>query len=340
MLPREASHEPKGITPLRQVSADTPEHPLIIPQPVHARFTGGRFPLSRTTSILIGQSASAKDARAAAVIAEWIECKAGFRPRIERVLTAEQRSLRGRIVVGETSLNPASEKLARQARIEQDIREMGAEGYVVRVTRDEALVSGFDSDGTFWGAQTLAQMIQGDSVGGWWIAGGTVKDRPAMPFRSVHLLTTRDALQFQSKLIRDILSPFKINYVILQMDKYDWQSHPEITDPNNHISPRDMGNHQHRAGLQHHHIPLVMSLGYGWIFRGGNHLDIAEDPQHPFLRPLNENSYKLMFDCSAGVPCSSRGTHIGHDEFDISGVPTYEVPEAGKTELYYRDTQR
>ena len=116
MLAREAGQEPKGIAPLKQISADTPEHPLIIPQPVQARFTGGRFPLSGATTVLIGQSANAKDARAAEVIAEWIERKAGFRPRIERVLTAEQRSLKGRIVVGETSLNPASGKLARQAR--------------------------------------------------------------------------------------------------------------------------------------------------------------------------------------------------------------------------------
>lgn len=348
MLPREAGQEPKGIAPLKQISADTPEHPLILPQPVQARFTGGRFPLSGATTVLIGQSANAKDARAAEVIAEWIERKAGFRPRIERVLTAEQRSLKGRIVVGETSLNPASGKLARQARIEQDIREMGAEGYVVRVTRDEALVSGFDSDGTFWGAQTLAQMIQGDGVGGWWIAGGTVKDRPAMPFRSVHLLTTRDALQFQSKLIRDILSPFKINYVILQMDKYDWQSHPEITDPNNHISPQDMKK-LISTGRDYNitYIPLVMSLGHmEWIFRGGNHLDIAEDPQHPYAYcPLNENSYKLMFDLfdEAYALFGKPGYfHIGHDEFDMIGeFPTHEeCRKLGKTELYYRDTQK
>lgn len=346
--PLPGGDEPGGIAPLSQIAEEPSEHPLIIPEPAQARFTRARFALTPETRILVGQSADARDMRAAQVLVEWIERKAGFRPAIERVLHAGDRRVGGAVILGETNVNPASARAAREARLEEDLRRLGAEGYVVRVTHDQALVAGFDRDGTFWGAQTLAQMIQGGGAGQWWIAGGTIKDRPAMPFRSVHLLTARDAHEFQGKLIRDILSPFKINYVILQMDKYDWQSHPEITDPNNHIGPEDL-RRLIRIGRDHNitYIPLVMSLGHmEWIFRAGHHLDIAEDPKHPYAYcPLNEKSYSLMYDLfdEAYALFGRPGYfHIGHDEFDMVGeFPTHEeCRKLGKVELYYRDTQR
>lgn len=337
---------PTGVQPLKQVPAEAPGKPLIIPEPVHARFTGGRFALNANTTIVIGQQATSDDRRAAEVLAEWISTRTGIEARLTRSLGAPA-NLRNVILLGEPDLNPLAADALKGGRQRVTADDPGPEGYRILVNKDLAVASGSDRDGTFWAAQTLAQMMETDGKS-WWIATGSVMDRPAMPFRSAHLLTAKDALEFQSKLIRNILSPFKINHVILQMDKYAWESHPEIVDESNNISSADLRK-LIEVGRQYNitYIPLVMSLGHmEWIFRGGHHLDIAEDPNHPYAYcPLNEKSYELMYDLfDEAYELFGRPEifHIGHDEFDMIGeFPTHEeCRKLGKVELYYRDTQK
>lgn len=335
-----------GAQPLK-AAADEAEPPLIIPQPVSARFTEERFPLTRRTAIVLGDNATRADARAGEVLADWIEKKCGFRPKIERAGTgASLASTRNRVVVGEPGLNPLAKALLEKSGDTMSASVPGPEGYVIRVAGDTAVATGSDQLGTFWAAQTLAQMIQEDGEGHFWLTGGVVKDRPAMAFRSVHLPTAKDTLEFQTKLIKEILSPFKVNYVILQMNKYDWQSHPEVVDPADHVSREDLQKLIALAkDYQITYIPLVPSLGHmKWIFRGGANLDIAEDPKHPYAYcPLNPKSYKLiedLFDEAYDLFGRPGYFHIGHDEFDMVGeFPTHtECKKLGKVELYYRDT--
>jgi hypothetical protein len=119
-----------------------------------------------------------------------------------------------------------------------------------------------------------------------------------MAFRGVHLLAGKDTLEVQSRLIKEILSPFKINHVILQMNRYDWQSHPEVVDPDNRVSGEDLRK-LFSLAKEHHitYIPLVPSLGHmEWIFRQGNNLDIAEDPKTIRILPFYPRSYVLIED--------------------------------------------
>lgn len=342
---------PLGVIPLKPAKLDESETPLILPEPAAIKFTKSRFVLKPETRIVIGERATHLDSRAAEVMADWIKEKCGFRPIIERSGTYPNPSAanaKGKIVIGETKLNPLAAAALKKSGDTVSISNPGPEGYVVRVTSDWAAVVGSDMLGTFWGAQTLAQMIQSDGEGHWWLAGGIIRDKPAMKFRSVHLLTARDTLEFQSKLIKEILSPFKINYVILQMDKFNWESHPEVTDKSNCVSADDLRK-LIALGKDYHitYIPLVMSLGHmEWIFHNGANLDIAEDIKHPYAYcPLNEKSYKLMedlFDEAYEVFGRPSYFHIGHDEFDMEGdFPIHpECKRLGKVELYYRDTLR
>jgi N-acetyl-beta-hexosaminidase len=143
-------------------------------------------------------------------------------------------------VVGEPGLNPLAKALFAMSGDTVNAQEPGPEGYVIRVTDSTVVIAGSDRIGTFWAAQTLAQMIRGDGNGRFHIAGGVIKDRPVMAFRGVLLHAAKDTLDFQTKLIKEILSPFKINYVILQMDMYEWQSHPEVVHPTDHVSREDI----------------------------------------------------------------------------------------------------
>ena len=337
-----------GIAPLKQAPPEQKERPLIIPEPVYARFSAqSRFHITPATPIVIGQRADRMDARAAEVFADWVERRAGFRPPIRRALHPAD-SVPGSILIGEPALNPAVRESLRRLGEKVDAGTPGPEGYVIRVTQSQAIAAGSDRLGTFWAAQSLAQMLQVSPDGRVWLPGAIVRDRPAMAFRSVHLLTAKDTLQFQTRLIRDVLSPFKIRYVILQMDKFGWQSHPEVRDPDNHVTAGDLRKLIAFAKDYHiTYIPLVMSLGHmEWIFRNGANMDIVEDPAHPFAYcPLNERSYELMqdlFDEAFEVFGRPSLFHIGHDEFDMIGeFPAHEeCRKLGKVELYYRDTLR
>ncbi len=338
----------QGTVTLRQAPPEQRARPLIIPEPVYSRFfPASRFEVTPQTPVLIGQRADATDARAAEVFADWVERRAGFRPPIRRVLHPEEVKP-GSILIGEPSLNEAAGRALRRFRERVTPDEPGPEGYVIRVTQNEVVAAGSDRLGTFWAAQSLAQLLSVSPDGRVFLPGCIVRDRPAMPFRSVHLLTASDTLEFQTRLIRNVLSPFKIRYVILQMDKFGWESHPEIRDPDNHVSADDLRKLIAFAKDYHiTYIPLVMSLGHmEWIFRDGANMDIVEDPNHPFAYcPLNERSYALMqdlFDEAFEVFGRPSLFHIGHDEFDMRGEFPYheECREVGKVELYYRDTLR
>jgi hypothetical protein len=337
-----------GALPLKAAAIEA-EPPLIIPQPVYARYTGEQFPLNRRTAIVLGDNATRTDARAGEVLADWIEKKCGFRPKIERVSAGiSPANWRDRIIVGEPGLNPRAKALLEKSGDTVNASIPGPEGYVIRITGDTVVAAGSDQLGTFWAAQTLGQMIRGDSEGHFHFHGGLIKDRPAMAFRGVHLLAVKDTLEVQSRLIKEILSPFKINHVILQMNRYDWQSHPEVVDPDNRVSGEDLRK-LFSLAKEHHitYIPLVPSLGHmEWIFRQGNNLDIAEDPKRPFAYcPLHPRSYVLIEDLiDEAYDLFGRPPyfHIGHDEFDMVGeFPTHpECRKLGKVDLYYRDTLR
>ena len=348
LVPRPGAGEATGVIPIKQAAIDEGATPLIIPQPLSARFTRGKFPLDSKTRIVIGEHATQTDAQAAQVLAEWISERAGLTPPIVRETDPAGRAGEGRILVGEPWLNAQAAAALEKSKDTVTRETPGKEGYVVRVTPDVAIASGCDQTGTFWAAQTLAQLIQTDGQNNYWLAGGVVTDKPAMEFRSVHLLTSRDTLEFQTRLIKTILSPFKINYVILQLDKYQWESHPEISDPDNHCTAEDIRKLVALAKQYHiTYIPLVPSLGHmEFIFRDPKNKAFAEDPNHPYAYcPLDERSYKLTYDLfNEAYDLFGRPGyfHIGHDEYDMLGkFPTHpECKKLGKVELYYRDTKR
>lgn len=343
--PRTRADQTPGVSALKQIAQAQPEYPIIIPQPKHLKMSKASFALTPATKIVIPESAAGLAVRAAEILADWVKEKTGFRLAVQRGLPA---NLKGCIVVAQAGQAAAIAPILAGHGERISAGYPGKEGYVIAVDAKTAVVAGCDEAGVLWGAQTLAQMIRRTGGGVSEIAGAVARDRPTLAFRSVHLLTAKDTYAFQTKLIRTVLSPMKINYVILQMDKYDWQSHPEITDPDNHVSAPDIKKlvaYARSYGITY--VPLVMSLGHmEWIFRGGHHLDIAEDPAKPYAYcPLNPKSYELMYDLfdEAYELFGRPGLfHIGHDEFDMIGqFPAHEqCMKLGKEELYFRDTLR
>lgn len=107
-------------------------------------------------------------------------------------------------------------------------KDVPSEGYRLRVSEDEILVTASDTRGFVMGAETLIKLI-GDSE----VPMVTVEDSPYMPFRGVHLMVpSKEQLTFAKRLIKYVISPLGYNTVILELAGLGmrFDSHPEIAE--------------------------------------------------------------------------------------------------------------
>ena len=319
--PIKSSGKPKGAQQIKQVPSDQPANPVIIPEPRYAKFLGGEFIITPKTRIVIGKS----DRRPAEEINEEIERVAGFTlPIVESVADVKDC-----VFVGERFL-PGMRK----------------EGYVLVVGSDRILISGKDKLGTFWGAQTLRQLIRRGPTNVVSVPQVSIRDWPKFEYRGVHLLATTDALAFHGRMIEKVFSRFKINNILLQCENVEWESHPEIRRPDRAMTKADVRKLIEIAKAHHITVtPLLQSLGHlEWAFYGGNNLDIAEDSGTPYAYcPLNPKSHKFMaelIDETLELFGNPEYVNLGRDEFDMRGLfPVHEeCKRIGKEQLYIDDT--
>jgi len=233
--PAPASPGQTGARTVAQVPLPTQSVRPVIPQPREVRWRKlGPFVINARTKILIGARADAADRRAAEEINQEISRLLGYELQIERAGAEGPAS--NALVVGERSLNPLADWIAEQDRLPA---EHHPEGYILDVSPERIVISGADQVGTFWGAQTLRELIRPEGRAGV-VNAVFIRDWPEFRFRGVHLLAQKDALRFHTKLIEQVLSRFKINHIVLQTDKIDWQSHPEVRDPDNYMPKADV----------------------------------------------------------------------------------------------------
>lgn len=101
------------------------------------------------------------------------------------------------------------------------------EGYVLSITPEEVLLAGQDARGTFWGAQTLVQLLDGsESLS---LPLVTMRDWPRYPIRAVHCyLPSQEQMAFFWRFL-DFLSLYKFNTLILEIaGGMEYEKHPEI----------------------------------------------------------------------------------------------------------------
>ena len=128
------------------------------------------------------------------------------------------------------------------------------------------------------------------------------------------------------RLIRYCIARCKMNTLILEVEggvKFD--SHPEIAAPDALTKEelRDVVLYAKQHGLDV--IPQIQSLGHCnyWLFRGGQHKELAETPDKPYdYCPSNPDVYRLLFELYEELlPIfEPRYFHIGHDEMRDLGV--------------------
>jgi hexosaminidase len=196
---------------------------------------------------------------------------------------------------------------------------MKPEGYTLIVTPDNIVISANNDRGVFNGFMTLSQLLYRELDGTVTIPCVEIRDWPSLQMRAVHLFTSKFGPEELNRTLRKILTPYKINTLVLESQYINWDSHPELAHPTKGMKKAEAKQIIHMADKCNLDlIPLVQGYGHtDWMFANGENLDLAEDPSCPYtFDPTNERSYEILFDVyeEAIELFNPSILHIGHDE--------------------------
>lgn len=223
-------------------------------------------------------------------------------------------------------------------------KQLGEEGYELRVGENGVQIESPAAQGLFYGVQTLLQMIQKNSGKGQ-LREARIRDWPDTKVRAAHYDTKhhQDSKQYVKQFIRE-LAGYKMNMLIWEWeDKFLYPSHPEIGAPGA-FTMAEMQELTRYAKQYHVQIvPLVQGLGHvGFILKWPQFAHLREIPASNFeFCPLKDGSYELLLDLWKDAMEATPGSefiHIGSDE-------TYELgkcdnckkkqEELGRSGLYH-----
>lgn len=313
----------------------------VIPEPQEMTVTGSDFVLTRDTKIVVPDAAKPEDLRGAKSFAQEVKLLYGFEPKVVR--EKQSAGATSLIFVGEAS---ASKRLAAMA-AEDGVSVPGKnEGYALEVTPKRVLVLGHDRVGSFYGMQTLKQLVK-SSPKEVAIQGCSIRDWPSLPFRGALLFTGNQALPFHKKLVDRIFSRFKMNHLIIEVDNIKWKSDPTIALDWS-MDQEDLRKDIRYANESFIQVsPLLQSLGHcGWMFKNGRNQDLAENPDRPYAYcPSNPRTYDFIlpfYDEVVQLFNRPRFVHIGHDEVqEPGGFPRHEECKKRSAEqIFVDDTLR
>jgi len=343
---------PSGLEAISEEAVPVRSSDYIIPEPqeVHRRFSKSSFVIEPETRIVIDADAREEDLWTVDEINAALVKLGGKALGVvhSSAFGDDPESARNVIIIGESARNRLLRAVCDRDAVRMPRSRYGTGAYVLDVLPERIVVAGTTPVDTYYGMQTLKQLLKCENGGAITVPAVNVRDFAQFAFRGVHLLTARDSLSYIGKLIDEVLAPLKVNHIVLQTDKIAWASHPEVTDQANFMPREDVPKLLEVA--RRHHItvtPLVQSPGHlEWAFRNGSNLDIAEDPEKPYCYCMsNPKSYEFIFsvmDEAIDLFGHPEYLHAGRDEFDMQGrMPCDEKCKAiGKEDLYIRDTIR
>jgi hypothetical protein len=98
---------------------------------------------------------------------------------------------------------------------------------LLEVTSDKIVIAGSDDQGAFYGLQSLRQLI--DAGRGETVQGLKVRDWPSFPFRAIRLYVPGpENIAFFKRFMRDFMSLYKYNKVIIELNCMRLDKHPEV----------------------------------------------------------------------------------------------------------------
>jgi len=314
---------PRILTPVADARAPPSALPVVIPQPKTMALTGNRLQLDAKTRLVIADDATVQDKAAALAVRQELADRYGL-SGLRIVRAAAVGALDDIVVFGEPDRVPLAARLLKAAGTKPPTR---AEGYVLRVGPTWAVVAGRDPAGTFYGAQTLRQLLALDPRGPF-ISGAIIDDYPSLAWRGAHLFVGDHALTFHRALIENVFSRLKLNNLVLQCEQARWDR-TGAAAPSWAMSKDDL---RREVACAHGHFlavtPLVASVGHmEWLFSDPARVGLAEDPQTPYaVSATNAAAYRFLFKLYDEVidVFHPACLHIGADEVTLRGRYPYQ----------------
>src|SRR2546425_8928645 len=129
----------------------------VIPKPKQVNVGEVRFEFGRETRIALADTKSVEDRFAAQDLIDDLKMTANF------ALSIGKGKPRRQIVIGRIELPSITQALRRNGA--EPPATLNDEGYVLLVSPHEVVVAGRTTAGTFYGLQTLKQLVRGEDVG-------------------------------------------------------------------------------------------------------------------------------------------------------------------------------
>lgn len=313
----------------------------VIPQPRQLTVKPETFRLTRDVRLALADSRSTEDRFAAEDFINDVRETAGG-----LALSIGKSRKRSTILVGALSL-PSIQSALKRANVNAP-PDLNEEGYVLSVGADEVVVAGKTAAGTFYGLQTLKQLVRGDAPGAF-ISGVQIVDWPQMRWRGLSDDISRGPVPTVEYIKRQLrtLAAFKMNMHSFYMEHtFGSRAHPLIAPAGGSLTPEEIKELVQYA--RRYHVELVPEQQtFGHLHKAlkfETYNELAEVPHGDVLSPQQEGSFKLVADWYKEIDELFPGKffHIGADEtFELGeGQSREQVKVRGVGAVYFEHLRR
>lgn len=311
----------------------------VIPRPRRMTPTNARFALAPDLRVVLAEPRSAGNRFAVEDFLSDVHSTADLNLRIGG-------SARRSILVGELD----------RPRIVSALKKAGAtippgldgEGYILTVTADQIVVGGQTEAGTFYGLQTLKQLVRGNGRNAF-VPGVQIVDWPAMRWRAVSDDISRGPVPTVEYIKRQLrtFAAYKLNMHSFYMEHtFQSRAHPLIGPAGGSLTPDEI--RELVAYARRYHIELVPEQQtFGHLHKAlklEKYNELAEVPYGDVLSPQQAGSYKLIADWYRELDELFPGKffHIGADEtFELGEGQSREVArQRGVGAVYFEHLNR
>ena len=312
----------------------------IIPQPKQLSLTPELFHLNRDTRLVLADARSEDDRFAAQDFIDDMKDTASV------ALSIGKGKGRGTILVGRLDL-PQIQQALKQFGGAPDTK-LADEGYVLFAGPNQVIVAGQTAAGTFYGLQTLKQLVRGEATTAF-IPGVKIVDWPTMRWRAVSDDISRGPVPTVDYIKRQIRTEafFKLNmHSFYREHTFASKSHPLIGPPGGSLTPDEI--RELVAYARRFHVELVPEQQtFGHLHKAlrlEKYAELAETPYGDVLSPQQEGSYKLIADWYGELNelFPGRFFHIGADEtFELGEGQSREAARTrGVGAIYFEHLNR
>jgi hexosaminidase len=337
--PQQSRQQQQQGVAARGAVADAATEISVVPRPRQVSATGGPFRLTRGVRLALADARSEADRFAAEDFAEDLRQTAALSLRVGG------RRERGAILVGLLG-DQSVESALRRAGVEPPAG-LNEEGYVLVSTPRGVVVAGKSEAGTFYGLQTLKQLVRGEGASAH-VPGVRIVDWPAMRWRGVFDDINRGpvpTLDYMKRQLRTEAA-FKVNLHSLNMENIvRWASHPLLGPEGGALTREEI--RELVAYARRYHVELVpQQQTFGHLHKVlslERYAPLAEAPYGDVLSPQQEGTYKLVADWYKELDelFPGRFFHIGADEtFELGEGQSREAVRAKGVGAVYFDHLR